>query len=187
MRINTFTDGSREKVLTFTSNGERTLYFNIPKTALVKSARLELEADPLTDKRVIRIGVVKTCSLEEFNLLEERLEAMPYEINTNKPGWGAEPTSDPHENYSYPADLEPDSVANYAVIPIATGTLVSATPGYYRREYDLVIIPNGTLEVDLSNLISSGIPVIVMNPELAIEFGLGVRSSLVADINSLHV
>lgn len=187
MRINTFTDGSREKVLTFTSNGERTLNFNIPKAALVKSAQLELEADPLADKHVIRIGVVKTCSLEEFNLLEERLESIPSEINTKKPGWGAEPASDQHENYSHPVDPEPDSATNYAVIPIAPGTLVSATPGYFKREFDLVIIPNGTLEVDLSSLISSGIPVILMNPELAVEFGLGLRSSLVADINSLHV
>ncbi len=186
MRINTFADGAREKSLTFTSNGERTVNLNIPKSAIVKSARLELETHPLVDKRVTRIGIVKNCSLNEFNMLEEHLEATPYGSYTNKSGWGMEICSD-GDLSSYTSGLDEAKPDRYAVIPIDPGTMVSANPGYYKREFELVIIPNGPLELDLSNLISSGIPIITMNPALAIELGLGTINTMEAGLNSARV
>ena len=102
MIINTFADSTRDKVLTFTSNGDRQVYFKIPEGAILKSAHLELEGHPLLDRRIDRIGVVTVCSLEELNILEDLLESTSYNGFTSRSGWGFEPD-----------DLAPDKIADH--------------------------------------------------------------------------
>jgi hypothetical protein len=184
MLINTFADSKRDKTLTFTSNGDRQVYFKIPERAILKSAHLELEGHSLIDRRINRIGVVTVCSLEELNILEDQLESTSYNGFTTKQGWGFEPDKLSSDK------INPDQKElsdNFAVIPIDPGTLADASPGYYTREFDLVVIPNGNLNFSLANLISSGIPIVTMNPAVAIELGLGSSISLDAGVRSVHI
>jgi hypothetical protein len=179
MLINSFSDGSREKYLTFTSNGERKVQFTLPKNAIVKSGTLFLESQELPDSEVIRIGVVHNYPLEELHSLEERLEETPPERYSVRLGWGSEEEGP----IRYPEEREK---RRYAVIPIDPSIIVSAHPSYYKQELDMIIIPNGDIHSDLSNLISSGIPIITMNPEVAIELGLAKRQSLHAGLLTLR-
>lgn len=179
MLINSFSDGAREKYLTFTSNGERKLQFTIPKNSIVKSATLFLESQELPDNEIIRIGVVHNYPLEELHRLEERLEETPPESYSIRLGWGAEEA----EVTRYPEEREKK---RYAVIPIDPSIVVSAHPSYYKQELDMIVIPNGPIHSDLSNLISSGVPILTMNPEVAIELGLAKRQSLHAGLLTLR-
>jgi hypothetical protein len=179
MLINSFSDGAREKYLVFTSNGERKVQFSIPQNAVVKSATLFLDSQEIPDSDVIKIGVVHNYPLEELHRLEERLEETPPERYSVRFGWGTEeagPTV-------YPEEREK---RRYQVIPIDPSIIVSAHPSYYKQELDMIIIPNGTIHSDLSNLISSGIPILTMNPEVAIELGLARRQSLHAGLLTLR-
>jgi hypothetical protein len=179
MLMNTFSDGAREKYLTFTSNGERKVQFNIPRNAILKTATLFLESQELSDTEILRIGVVHNYPLEELHRLEERLEETPPERYSVKLGWGIEET----KTMVYPEEREKK---RYAVIPIDPSIIVSAHPSYYKQELDMIIIPNGPIHSDLSNLVSSGIPILTMNPEVAIELGLAKRQSLHAGLLTLR-
>ena len=179
MIINSFSDGAREKYLVFTSNGERKVQFSIPKNAVVKSATLFLEGQEMPDTDITRIGVVHNYPLEELHRLEERLEETPPERYSVKMGWGTEEKGP----LIYPEEREKK---RYAVIPIDPSIIVSAHPSYYKQELDMIIIPNGPVPSDLSNLISSGIPILTMNPEVAIELGLSKRQSLHAGLLTLR-
>jgi hypothetical protein len=184
MLINTFADGARAKALTFTSNGERTVHFKIPDKTIVKSARLEIEGHPLSDRTIKRIGLVTICSLDDLNIFEDRMEIICIKKNIQKPGWGfklQKPDQDLHLNKGN------ESEECYAVIPIDPGILAEATPGYFDREFDLVIIPDGKLNFNLNNLIKSGVAILTMNPDVAIELGLGSEITLTAGLNSLRV
>ena len=163
--------------LRFTSNGSRTVVIDIPRDAIIKEALLELEARELPDSTVIRVGLLKNCSLEDFNMLEERLERTPWGKNTVRPGWGAT------EGTSFLVD----ETGRYRVIPIDPSTMIGAHPHFYRREFDAVIIPNGPLHADLTNLLNSGLPVITMNPMIARKLGLCSDESLHAAITNLHI
>ena len=175
MLINKFTDGTREKSLRFTSNGMRSVIIDVPKGAIVKEAVIELESQELPDSTVIRLGLVKNCSLEDFNSLEERLETTSWGKNTVRPGWGT----------SERTTFLVGETGRYRVIPIDPSSMIGAHPSYYRREFDAVIIPNGSLHADLSNLINSRIPIITMNPVVAEKIGLCAGESLHAAINKL--
>ena len=177
MLINTFNDDTWEKSLRFTSNGAQSVIIDVPKDAILKEALLELEAQELHDTSVIRIGLVKNCTLEDFNLLEERLEATPWGKNTVRPGWGTSETT------SFLAG----ETGRYRVIPMDPSTMVGAHPSFFRREFDLVIVPNGPLHMDLTNLINSGIPVITMNPSVARKLGLSSSESLHAAITNVRI
>ncbi len=179
MLINSFSDGAREKHLVFTSNGERKVQIQIPKNAVVKSATLFLEGQEMLDSDIIRIGVVHNYPLEELHRLEERLEETPPERYSVKFGWGSEEK----KTLRYPDEREKK---RYAVIPIDPSIIVSAHPSYYKQELDMIIIPNGPVHSDLSNLISSGVPILSMNPEVAIELGLSKRQSLHAGLLTLR-
>ena len=179
MLINSFSDGAREKYLVFTSNGDRKTQLTLPKNAIVKTATVFLESQELPDNSVKRIGVVHNYPLEELHLLEERLEETPPEKYSVRFGWG---TEEAEPKYS-PEERERE---RYVVIPIDPSIIVSAHPSYYKQELDMIIIPNGPIHSDLSNLISSGIPILTMNPEVAIELGLARRQSLHAGLLTLH-
>lgn len=179
MIINTLSDGAREKYLTFTSNGERKVQFTIPKNAIVKAATLFLESQILSDSDIIRIGVVHNYPLEELHRLEERLEETPPEKYSVRLGWGVEETGPTYGR-------EEGERRRYAVIPIDPSIVVSAHPSYYKQELDMIIIPNGPIHSDLSNLISSGVPILTMNPEVAIELGMANRQSLHAGLLTLR-
>jgi hypothetical protein len=179
MLINSFSDGAREKYVVFTSNGERKVQLSLPKNAIVKTATLFLDSQDLPDTSVKRIGVVHNYPLEELHLLEERLEETPPDKYSVRFGWGteeAEPKYSPDER----------SRERYAIIPIDPSIIVSAHPSYYKQELDMIIIPNGPIHSDLSNLISSGVPILTMNPEVAIELGLARRQSLHAGLLTLR-
>ncbi len=179
MLINTFSDGAREKYLVFTSNGERKVQLTIPRNAIVKTATLFLDSQGMADSDILRIGVVHNYPLEELHLLEERLEETPPEKYSVRLGWGSEGTETrygPEERKS----------TRYRVIPIDPGIIVSAHPSYYKQELDMIIIPNGPIHSDLSNLVSSGVPILTMNPEVAIELGLARRQSLHAGLLTLR-
>ncbi len=179
MLINSFSDGSREKYLVFTSNGERKVQIEIPKNAIVKSATLFLESQELRDTEIVRIGIVHNYPLEELNRLEERMEETPPERYSVRLGWGTDDTGlsvGQHER----------DRKRYAVIPIDPSIIVSAHPSYYKQELDMIIIPNGPIHSDLSNLVSSGIPILTLNPEVAIELGLALRQSLHAGLLTLR-
>ncbi|WP_455392322.1 hypothetical protein [[Eubacterium] cellulosolvens] len=179
MLINSFSDGAREKYLVFTSNGERKIQLSLPKNAIVKTATAFLESQELPDSSIMRIGVVHNYPLEELHLLEERLEETPPEKYSVRLGWGAgesEPRYGPEERVK----------ERYAVIPIDPSIIVSAHPSYYKQELDMIIIPNGPIHSDLSNLVSSGVPIVTMNPEVAIELGLARRQSLHAGLLTLR-
>jgi hypothetical protein len=177
MLINNFSDGSREKSLRFTSNGMRSLTIDVPKGAIVKEAVIELEAQELPDSSVIRLGLVKNCSLDDFNSLEERLETSSWGKNTVRQGWGT----------SERTTFLVGETGKYRVIPIDPSSMIGAHPSYYRREFDAVIIPNGPLHVDITNLINSRIPIITMNPTVAEKIGLCAEESLHAAISKLHL
>jgi hypothetical protein len=179
MLINSLSDGAREKYLMFTSNGERKVQLTLPKNSVVKSATLFLESQELPDSDIIRIGVVHNYPLEELHRLEERLEETPPEKYSVRIGWG---TEEKGARYG-PGERERE---RYQVIPIDPGIVVSAHPSYYKQELDLIIIPNGPIHSDLSNLISSGVPIITLNPEVAIELGLARRQSLHAGLLTLR-
>lgn len=179
MLINSFSDGAREKYLAFTSNGERKVQLTLPKNAIVKTATAFLDSQELADSSILRIGVVHNYPLEELHLLEERLEETPPEKYSVRFGWGSagsEPRYGPEERER----------ERYAVIPIDPSIIVSAHPSYYKQELDMIIIPNGPIHSDLSNLISSGVPIVTMNPEVAIELGLAQRQSLHAGLLTLR-
>ena len=177
MLINTFNDGTREKSLRFTSNGAQSVTIDVPKDAILKEALLELEAQELYDSTIIRIGLVKNCTLEDFNLLEEKLESTPWGKNTVRPGWGTSETT----------TFLAGETGRYRVIPVDPSTMVGAHPSFYRREFDLVIVPNGPLENDLRNLINSGIPVVTMSPSAAKKLGLSSSESLHAAITNVRI
>ena len=177
MLINTFNDGSREKALRFTSNGSRSVVIDVPKDAMIKNAALEIETQELPDSTIIRIGLVKNCSLEEFNMLEERLESTHWGKNTVKPGWGATERT---------AFLVGET-GRYRVIAIDPSTMIGAHPSFYRREFDVVIIPNGPFHADIDNLIGSRVPILTMNPKVARMLGLCVDESLHAAITKIHL
>jgi hypothetical protein len=179
MLINAFSDGAREKYLVFTSNGERKVQLTLPKNAIVKTATLFLDSQDLPDNEIKRIGVVHNYPLEELHRLEERLEETPPEKYSVRFGWGTEES----ETHYSPEDRSRD---RYAVIPIDPSIIVSAHPSYYKQELDMIIIPNGPIHSDLSNLISSGVPILTMNPEVAIELGLARRQSLHAGLLTLR-
>ncbi len=143
----------------------------------MKEAIIELEAQELPDSTVIRLGLVKNCSLEDFNSLEERLETTPWGKNTVRPGWGT----------SERTTFLVGETGRYRVIPIDPSSMIGAHPSYYRREFDAVIIPNGPLHADILNLINSKIPIITMNPVVAEKMGLCAGESLHAAINKLHL
>lgn len=177
MLINTFNDGSREKSLRFTSNGARSVVIDIPKDAIIKEAILELETQELPDTTVIRIGLVKSCSLEDFNMLEERLETTPWGKNTVRPGWGTT------ERTTFLVG----ETGRYRVIPIDPSSMIGAHPSFYRREFDVVIIPNGPFHSDICNLINSRVPILTMNPQVAQTIGLCIGDSLHAAITNIHL
>lgn len=177
MLINNFSDGTREKYLRFTSNGSRTVTIDVPRGAVVREAVLELEAQELPDSEVIRIGLLKNCSLSDFNALEERLESTSWGRNTVRPGWGAS------ERTSFLVG----ETGRYRVIPIDPSSMVGAHPSFYRREFDVVIIPNGPLRADLTSLLNSSIPVITMDSRVAEELGLCRERSLHAAITNFHI
>jgi hypothetical protein len=179
MLINSFSDGAREKYLAFTSNGERKVQLTLPKNAIVKTATAFLDSQELADSSILRIGVVHNYPLEELHLLEERLEETPPEKYSVRFGWGSAGT----EPRYGPEERERE---RYAVIPIDPSIIVSAHPSYYKQELDMIIIPNGPIHSDLSNLISSGVPIVTMNPEVAIELGLAQRQSLHAGLLTLR-
>ena len=179
MYINSFSDGAREKFLVFTSNGERNVQVTIPKNAIIKTATLFLESQGLPDSDNKRIGVVHNYPLEELHLLEERLEETPPEKYSVRLGWGSEES----ETRYGPEERKTE---RYAVIPIDPSIVVSAHPSYYKQELDMIIIPNGPIHSDLSNLISSGVPILTMNPEVAIELGLARSQSLHAGLLTLR-
>lgn len=179
MLINSFSDGAREKYLVFTSNGEHNVQLNIPKNAIVKSATVFLDSQELPDNEIKRIGVVHNYPLEELHILEERLEETPPEKYSVRIGWGTEETE---PKYSPEERMR----ERYAVIPIDPSIIVSAHPSYYKQELDMIVIPNGPISADLSNLISSGVPIVTLNPEVAIELGLARRQSLHAGLLTLR-
>jgi len=177
MLISNFSDGTWEKSLRFTSNGIRSLIIDVPRGAIVKEALFQIEGQELPDCTVIRLGLVKNCSLEDFNSLEERLETTPWGKNTVRPGWGT----------SERTTFLVGETGKYRVIPIDPSSMIGAHPSYYRREFDAVIIPNGPLHADIASLINSRIPIITMNPIVAEKIGLCVGESLHAAINELRL
>ncbi len=175
--LNSFDDDTREKRLRFTSNGARTLVMNLPKDAIIKEATLQLEAQELPDASIIRIGVVKNCTLEDFNMLEERLEITSWGKNTVQPGWGTTETT---------SFLAGES-GRYRVIPIDPADIMGAHPSYYRREFDVIFIPNGPMHADLTNMLNSRIPIVTTNPQVALKIGLCEKESLHGAITNVHI
>jgi len=175
MRVNTFKDGTREKNVVFTSNGQRTVSFVVPKDSIIKSARLEMEDLELPDTDIIRIGILKNISLEDYDNLEERLEDIVISKDTVKPGWisGRKP--------------EYEGSRKYRILPLDPNMLISAHPSFFRNEFDLVIIPDGPLRGDLGNLTRSGIPLITLNPGTIKELGIGIEDSLRPSLSTIHV
>lgn len=177
MQLNYFDDDNREKRLYFASNGTRKVNVNIPKNAIVKKAVIQLEAQELPDASIIRVGVVKNCSLEDFNLIEERLEVTAWGKHTVQAGWGTTGAT---------SFLTGES-GKYRVIPLDPTDMLTAHPSYYRREFDLVFIPGGPLHTDLTNLLNSRIPIVTTNSMVARKLGLCERESLHGAITNIHI
>ncbi len=173
MRIDTFSDGSRELRLPFCSDGGRKIEFRLPKHSVVKFASLALESQELEDTDIMNVGVVQNISLDELNQLESTLEETSWGKNTVKPGWGSEKG----------AEFIVGESGKYNIVPIDPGSMVTADPSFYRTEFDVVIIPDGELEADISPLIDSEVPIITMNPEIAIELEIAKEVSMQGDLN----
>ncbi len=177
MIINRFADGRRDKKLVYASNGTQEIQYKIPRGAIVRSATCHLELIERPDQAVRRIGVVNNISLEELNHLEEVLEQTSWGKQAAADGWSIERKT----------KFIVGEAGNYSVIPIDPSTMITAHPAYYKREYDAIFIPDGPLNVDLTNLITSGLPIITNNPSVAQKLGIASEVSLKAGIIYMRV
>ncbi|MEM3341189.1 MAG: hypothetical protein QW728_00700 [Thermoplasmata archaeon] len=171
-------DGSPEKTLTFTSNGDQTVYIKVPRSGFVKpGAALELVGLEHPDNDVIRLGILDICPQDELEMLKARLETTTWGRGQSNIGWGI----------TTGTTFIVGGTGKYNVRVIDPKSLVTLPTSFFVAEFDAIIIPNGFGDLNIQNIIGSGIPIITLNMAYCPVLGLGTKGTLHAAFQTVNV
>ncbi len=173
MRLNRFDGGYSKKRFKFPAAGRRILNIKVPSGMQVQHVSFELEGSMLNDVAIAKVGVVSSST--DFKVIRTMLQGLAPAVTQLTKGFG--PIG--------PLTTRKADECDLVVVHIDEEKLQQMSEEAL-QEHDVFVVAIPLKPREVSRVLGSDRPLIILDQTTALNAGLGTKVTLEADMETLH-